>query len=51
VKLGESVAVQGTPTMFVNGARVANPTDFQALSSQIDTALKGGPATPAGTPG
>ncbi|MEP7052088.1 MAG: thioredoxin domain-containing protein, partial [Pseudomonadota bacterium] len=26
VKLGESVAVEGTPTMFINGARVANPT-------------------------
>jgi protein-disulfide isomerase len=51
VKLGESVAVQGTPTMFINGARVANPTDFQTVSAQIDTALKGGSAAPAGTPG
>lgn len=38
-KLGEQVAVQGTPTMFINGARVANPTDFAALSAQIDKAL------------
>jgi protein-disulfide isomerase len=51
VKLGESVAVQGTPTMFINGARVANPTDFQTVSAQIDTLLKGGSAAPTGTPG
>src|SRR5450432_526588 len=51
VKLGESVAVQGTPTMFINGARVANPSDFQTVSAQIDTLLKGGGAAPAGTPG
>jgi protein-disulfide isomerase len=51
VKLGESVAVQGTPTMFINGARVANPTSFETVSAQIDTALKGGPAAPAATPG
>jgi protein-disulfide isomerase len=51
VKLGESVAVQGTPTMFINGARVANPTDFQTVSAQIDTLLKGGSAAPSGTPG
>jgi protein-disulfide isomerase len=50
VKLGESVAVSGTPTMFINGARVANPTSFETVSAQIDSALKGSPA-PAGTPG
>lgn len=38
-KLGEQVSVQGTPTMFINGARVANPTDFAALSAQIEQAL------------
>jgi protein-disulfide isomerase len=41
-KLGEQVSVQGTPTMFINGARVANPTDFEALSAQIDQALGAG---------
>jgi protein-disulfide isomerase len=52
VKLGESVAVQGTPTMFINGARVQNPTSFETVSAQIESALKGGsPAAPAGTPG
>ncbi len=50
VKLGESVAVEGTPTMFINGARVANPTSFETVSAQIDSALKGAPA-PTGTPG
>lgn len=41
MKLGEGVAVQGTPTMFINGARVENPTSFEAISAQIDAALKG----------
>ncbi|MGC4095438.1 MAG: thioredoxin domain-containing protein [Polyangiaceae bacterium] len=41
MKLGEQVQVQGTPTMFVNGARVDNPSDFAAVSSMIDNALKG----------
>ncbi len=40
-KLGEEVAVDGTPTMFLNGKRVADPTNFDALSKQIDAALKG----------
>ena len=53
MKLGESVAVQGTPTMFINGARVANPTSFEAIAAQIDGALSGKPAAApaAGTPG
>ena len=52
VKLGESVAVQGTPTMFINGARVQNPTSFEAIAAQIDGALTGKPAAvPAGHPG
>ncbi|MFT3924886.1 MAG: thioredoxin domain-containing protein [Myxococcales bacterium] len=40
LKLGEEVAVDGTPTMFLNGARVGNPTDFDGLSKQIEDALK-----------
>jgi protein-disulfide isomerase len=39
-KLGEEVAVDGTPTMFLNGARVSNPTDLAAISKEIDDALK-----------
>ncbi|HEX5659644.1 MAG TPA: thioredoxin domain-containing protein [Polyangiales bacterium] len=42
LKMGEDVAVQGTPTMFLNGARIADPTNFEAISSQIDEALKKG---------
>jgi protein-disulfide isomerase len=42
MKLGEEVAVDGTPTMFLNGARVANPTDFDGISKQIEDALKAG---------
>jgi protein-disulfide isomerase len=41
MKLGEKVAVRGTPTMFVNGKRVSNPTSFEAVSQLIDEALKG----------
>jgi protein-disulfide isomerase len=41
MKLGEEVAVDGTPTMFLNGARIPNPTDFDAISKQIDAALAG----------
>lgn len=41
MKMGESVAVQGTPTMFVNGERIANPTDFASVSQAIDKALGG----------
>ena len=41
VKLGEKVQVSGTPSMFVNGARVANPTSFEAVAEMIEAALKG----------
>ncbi|MET0388430.1 MAG: thioredoxin domain-containing protein [Polyangiales bacterium] len=39
LKLGEEVAVDGTPTMFLNGKRVGNPTDVAELSKAIDEAL------------
>jgi protein-disulfide isomerase len=42
LKMGEEVAVQGTPTMFLNGARIADPTNFDAISAQIEEALKKG---------
>jgi len=38
-KLGESVNVDGTPTIFLNGARVADPTNFDAIAKEIDAAL------------
>ncbi|HLV64231.1 MAG TPA: thioredoxin domain-containing protein [Polyangiaceae bacterium] len=40
LKLGESVSVQGTPTMFINGKRVDNPTDFAQVARLIDAALE-----------
>jgi len=43
MKLGESVAI--------NGARVQNPTSFEAISAQIEGALSGKPAAPAAHPG
>jgi protein-disulfide isomerase len=43
LKMGEEVAVNGTPTMFVNGARIQDPTNFEAISAEIEKLLsKGG---------
>ena len=39
MKLGGTVAVQGTPTMFLNGKRVANASDVGSISSMIDAEL------------
>lgn len=39
VDLGAKVAVSGTPSLFINGARVSNPTDFAVVSQEIDKAL------------
>lgn len=39
MKMGNDVAVQGTPTMFLNGKRISNPTDFDAVSKDIESAL------------
>jgi len=39
VKLGEEVNVSGTPTVFINGKRVANPTEFEPVAKLIDAAL------------
>ncbi|MDH5672931.1 MAG: thioredoxin domain-containing protein [Myxococcales bacterium] len=41
-KLGEEVRVDGTPTLFLNGKKVENPTDFDALDKAIAAALAGG---------
>jgi protein-disulfide isomerase len=38
-KLGQEVAVDGTPTVFINGKRAKNPTDFAAISAEIDALL------------
>jgi protein-disulfide isomerase len=39
VKLGEEVNVSGTPTLFINGKRVANPTEFAPVAQLIDAEL------------
>jgi len=39
LKLGEEVAVDGTPTLFINGKRVSNPTSVEEVSKAIDEAL------------
>ncbi len=38
--MGKEVFVQGTPTMFINGERVSNPTDFGTIKGLIDAELK-----------
>lgn len=40
-KLGSDVAVNGTPTLFLNGKRVPDPTNFEAVSKLIEDGLKG----------
>jgi protein-disulfide isomerase len=39
LQLGESVQVQGTPTMFIDKKRVDNPIDYDAVSQTIDSEL------------
>lgn len=39
MELGNQVGVRGTPSMFINGARVRNAADFEELSKQIDKML------------
>ena len=39
IELGGKIAVSGTPTMFINGKRVSNATDYAAVSAEIDAAL------------
>jgi protein-disulfide isomerase len=40
VKLGGDAAVTGTPSLFLNGTRVSNPTSFDEVSGLIEAALK-----------
>ena len=37
--LGRSVRVDGTPTMFINGARAENATELDAVAPLVDAAL------------
>jgi protein-disulfide isomerase len=40
LELGKKVGVDGTPTMFLNGKRVENPTDVDAVTELVEDALK-----------
>ncbi len=40
MKLASDVYVDGTPTMFLNGKRVGNATEFAGLKVEIEDALK-----------
>jgi protein-disulfide isomerase len=42
LQLGDRVHVNGTPTLFINGERVENPLDFDAVSEQLDAVLEAG---------
>ncbi|HEX7477760.1 MAG TPA: thioredoxin domain-containing protein [Polyangiales bacterium] len=39
IALGRKVHVEGTPSMFINGKRIENPTDFAEVQPAIDAAL------------
>jgi len=39
IALGDTVQIQGTPTLFINGMRVPNPTSFEVVSAAIEAAL------------
>ena len=39
MRLGESVSLQGTPTLFVDKKRVDNPIDYDSVASAVDAAL------------
>jgi len=39
LELGDAVVVDGTPTLFINGQRVANPTSVEYVTKLIDSAL------------
>ncbi|MGE5788221.1 MAG: DsbA family protein [Myxococcales bacterium] len=41
MKMGTDVGVQGTPSMFINGKKVQNATDSEAIGKTIDELLKG----------
>ncbi len=39
IEQGKKVHVSGTPTLFLNGERVQNPTDAEAIGKEIDKKL------------
>ena len=49
MRLGESLGVSGTPTLIVNGRRLASTPSFRELEAMVDQAIAGGAAAPAAT--
>ncbi len=39
IALGGKVGVNGTPTMFINGERIENPSDFEGMKAKIEGML------------
>jgi predicted DsbA family dithiol-disulfide isomerase len=39
MQLGDSVSVRGTPTVFVNGRRLPNGVEYEAVAAAVDEAL------------
>jgi protein-disulfide isomerase len=48
-QLGQSLGVQGTPTLFVNGRKLDTPQSYRDFAAQLRT-LAPGAFAPAGTP-
>jgi protein-disulfide isomerase len=46
LKLGELASVHATPTIFVNGTRVLDPTNEGAIAQAIDSTIAGPTASP-----
>lgn len=53
-QLGQSLGVQGTPTLFVNGRKIDTPKTYSAFEEQVrriaPDAFAGAPAAPAAAP-
>jgi protein-disulfide isomerase len=47
MRLGESVQVQGTPTMFIDKKRIADPLDYDKVAQLVEQELHSLPAGPA----
>jgi protein-disulfide isomerase len=49
MRLGESVQVQGTPTMFIDKKRVEDPLDYDKVARLVEQELHAAPPGPAPT--
>lgn len=48
---GLKLGVQGTPTFFLNGKKISNPSDYQDLKAQLEDALANRPIQKAAAAG